>query len=272
MMGVLPEQRKARHNDKSYSVAAWRRILRAREVMAMVTLKRLVAVVLVTAPLSCLALAPAIAALIKQMVQQAVTSSAKDMLIGSLRDMGCKGIALGNALTALDARGGTAGLRGMAGMQGMQPMAGMPNIANMLPPGTALPPEQAAMLAQLQGAMAQPLTPAQTLVAMDDMVELGLLPRPVQNEMKECMTLLPQTAPALGSAMGMLQPMLPQLREAREQMRALSPAEQDEFAAMMAQELKAVPAGERQQFVEQLDAGFFPPAVAAGVKARLGAK
>jgi hypothetical protein len=233
----------------------------------------LVAVVLVTAPLSCLALAPAIAALIKQVVQQAVTSSVKDMLIGSLRDMGCKGIALGNALTALDARGGgAAALRGMAGMQGMQPMAGMPNIANMLPPGTALPPEQAAMLAQLQGAMAQPLTPAQTLVAMDDMVELGLLPRPVQAEMKECMTLLPQTAPALGAAMGMLQPMLPQLREARDQMRALSPAEQDEFAATMAQELKAVPADERQQFMEQLDAGFFPPAVAAGVKARLGVK
>jgi hypothetical protein len=219
--------------------------------------------------------------LIKQFVQEAVTSSLKDMLIGSLRDMGCKGIALGNALTALDARGGAAGLRGMAGMQGMAGMPdmanlpnvpGMPSMANMLPPGTALPPEQAAMLAQLQGAMARPLTPAQTLVAMDELTELGLLPRPVQAEMKECMTLLPQTAPALGAAMGMLQPMLPQLREARDQMRALSPAEQDEFAATMAQELKAVPADERQPFMEQLDAGFFPPAVAAGVKARLGVK
>jgi hypothetical protein len=148
----------------------------------------------------------------------------------------------------------------------------MPNMAAMLPPGTALAPEQAAMLAQLQGAMGQPLSPAQTLTAMDEMAEIGLLPRPVQAEMKDCMTLLPQTAPALGMAMGMLQPMLPKLREAREQMRALSPAEQEEFAATMAQELQAVPADERKVFIEQIDAGFFPPAVAAGVKARLAVK
>ena len=244
----------------------------------MVTMKRMkgaVAAVLVAAPLTCVALAPAIALMIKQMVQQAVTGSVKDMLVGSLRDMGCKGIALSNALTALDARGGAASLRGLQGMgalPSMTGMPGMPNLATMLPPGTALPPEQAAMMAQLQGALAQPLSPAQTLVAMDEMTELGLLPRPVHAEMKECMTLLPQTAPALGSAMGMLQPMLPQLRAAREQMRALSPADQDEFAATMAQELKAVPADQRQQFMEQMDAGFFPPAVVAGVKARLAAK
>lgn len=238
----------------------------------MLTLKRTAGAVLIAAPLTCVALAPAIALMIKQMVQQAVTSSVKDMLVGSLRDMGCKGIALSNALTALDARGGAASLRGMGTLPAMTGMPGMPNLANMLPPGTALPPEQAAMLAQLQGAMAQPLSPAQTLAAMDEMAELGLLPRPVHAEMKECMTLLPQTAPALGSAMAMLQPMLPQLREARDQMRALSPAEQDEFAATMAQELKAVPADQRQQFMDQMDAGFFPPALVAGVKARLAAK
>lgn len=227
-------------------------------------------------PLTGAALAPAAALLIKQIVQDAVMTSLKDMLLGSLRDMGCKGIALGNALATLDARGGggAASLRGMAtgGLQGMAAMPGMPDLASMLPPGTALPPEQAAMLAQMQRAMAQPLSPAQTLGAMDEMAELGLLPRPVQAEMKECMTLLPQTAPALGMAMGMLQPLLPQLREAREQMRSLSPAEQEEFAATMAQELKAVPPAERAQFLEQIDAGFFPPAVAAGVKARLGVR
>ena len=95
----------------------------------MVGLNRIVAAVLVAAPLTCMALVPVMAALIKQMVQQAVTSSIKDMLVGSLRDMGCKGIALSNALAALDGRGGTAGLRGMAG--GMQGMGGMGNLPNM---------------------------------------------------------------------------------------------------------------------------------------------
>lgn len=226
-------------------------------------------------PLTGSALAPAAALLIKQIVQDAVTTSLKDMLLGSLRDMGCKGIALGNALTALDARGGgAAAVRGMAaggrqGVPGMAATPGMPDLSSMLPPGSALPPEHAATLAQMQRSMAQPLSPAQTLDAMDELAELGLLPRAIQAEMKECMALLPQTAPALGMAMGMLQPMLPQLREAREQMRALSPAEQEEFAATMAQELKAVPPADRTQFLEQIDAGFFPPAVAAGVKARL---
>ena len=150
----------------------------------------------------------------------------------------------------------------------MPAMPGMPT----LPAGAALPPEQAEMLAQLQRSMGQPLSPPQTLGAIDEMAELGLLPRPVQTEMKECMALLPQTAPMLGMAMGMMAPVLPKLRDAREQMRALSPAEQDEVAATMAQELQGLPADQRKQFVEQLDAGFFPPAVATGVKARLGVK
>jgi len=250
-------------------------------------MKRFLAATLLLVPLQGQALAPVVAAMIKQIVQQSLTSGLKDMLLGSVRDLGCKGIALSNALTALDARGGAVTLRGMAGgmpavtgMAGMAGMAGMPTMPGMpamtglptLPAGTALPPEQAEMLAQVQRAMAQPLSPSQTLGAMDEMAELGLLPRTVQTELKECMVLLPQTAPMLGMAMGMLAPVLPKLRDAREQMRALSPAEQDEVAATMAQELQAVPADERKQFVEQLDAGFFPPAVAAGVKIRLGVK
>jgi len=250
-------------------------------------MKRFLAATLLLVPLQGQALAPVVAAMIKQIVQQSLTSGLKDMLLGSVRDLGCKGIALSNALTALDARGGAVTLRGMAGgmpavtgMAGMAGMAGMPTMPGMpamtglptLPAGTALPPEQAEMLAQVQRAMAQPLSPSQTLGAMDEMAELGLLPRTVQTELKECMVLLPQTAPMLGMAMGMLAPVLPKLRDAREQMRALSLAEQDEVAATMAQELQAVPADERKQFVEQLDAGFFPPAVAAGVKIRLGVK
>jgi hypothetical protein len=235
-------------------------------------MKRILAAALLLLPLQGLALAPVVAAMIKQIVQQSLTSALNDMLLGSVRDMGCKGIALSNALSALDARGGAAAIRGMAG--GMPDMAGMAGMAGMptLPAGAALPPEQAEMLAQVQRSMAQPLSPPQTLGAIDEMAELGLLPRPVQAELKECMVLLPQTAPMLGMAMGMLSPVLPKLRDARDQMHALSPAEQDEVAATMAQELQGVPADQRKQFVEQLDAGFFPPAVAAGVRARLGVR
>jgi hypothetical protein len=275
--------RKARGADNYYSVVAWRRAYSAaKEACAMKLMHRILlggtlAAALWTLPLTSAALAPAVALMIKQIVQDAVTTSLKDMLLGSLRDMGCKGIALANGLAALDARGGGAatlrgmagGLTGMPGAGGAMPMPGMPDLAKMLPPGAALPPEQAAMLAQMQRAMAQPLSPTQTLGAMDEMVDLGLLPRPIHAEMKECMTLLPQTAAALGMGMGLLQPMLPQLRDARDQMRALPLAEQDEMAALMAQELKAVPPAERALFLEHIDAGFFPPAVAAGVKARL---
>jgi hypothetical protein len=242
-------------------------------------MKRILAAALLLVPLQGLALAPVVAAMIKQIVQQSLTSGLKDMLLGSVRDMGCKGIALSNALAALDGRGGAAALRGMTGgmpdMAGMAGMAGvMPAMLGMptLPTGATLPPEQAEMLAQVQRSMAQPLSPPQTLGAIDEMAELGLLPRTVQAELKECMVLLPQTAPMLGMAMGMLSPVLPKLRDARDQMRALSPAEQDEVAATMAQELQSVPADQRRQFVEQLDAGFFPPAVVAGVKTRLGVR
>jgi hypothetical protein len=246
------------------------------KLMQRILLGGTLAAALCMLPMTGAALAPAVALLIKKIVQDAVTTSLKDMLLGSLRDMGCKGIVLANALAALDARGGgAAALRGMAGGltglpgAGAMTMPGMPDLARMLPPGTALPPEQAAMLEQMQRAMAQPLSPAQTLGAMDEMVELGLLPRPMHAEMKECMTLLPQTAAALGMGMGLLQPVLPELRTARDQMRALPLAEQEEMAALMAQELKAVAPADRALFLEQIDAGFFPPAVAAGVKARL---
>lgn len=237
--------------------------------------------IVLSLPLSSAALAPALGLLIKQFVQQAVITGVKDMLLGSLRDMGCKGMALANGLTALDARGSAAGLAGLAGGLGPTALPGLPggaalpglpgmaDIAAMMPPGTALPPEQAAMLAQMQRAMAQPLSPAQTAAAIDEMAELGLLPRPIQTEMKECMTLLPQTAPALGMAMAMMQPVVPQLREARQQLRALSPAEQDEMAEVMAGELRGLAPNERALFLEQIDGGFFPPAVASGVKARL---
>lgn len=293
-----------------------------------------IALALVPAPSN--AIAPVILALAKQFVQQALQSTLKDMLLGSLRDSGCKGTALANALSAFDMR--SAGMRLPAGMpalaggmpslpggmpslpgggaglalpqaggalaggaSGMLPgdMAGMlpGGMAGMLPGGAGalggvdpavmaammermapggvagLPAMDPALMTQAQQLMSQPpLSPTETLATIDELGELGFLPPAMRAELKECMVVLPQTAAALGMGMSMLKPMLPQLREARTEMQALSPSEQDELAAAMASELKSISGDDRKLFLEQLGSGFFPPRVAEGVRQRLGAK
>jgi hypothetical protein len=254
--------------------------------------------------------------MVKQIAQQAATSMIKDALLSSLDGMGCKGIALSNALAALDMRGGGAGalLGGMPKLPAMPNMPGMPNMAGIpgmpgmptlpggvgmpvggltqgmaippemaakmgammpgvgqLPPGMGLGPEQMAMMAQVQRSMSEPLSPAETLATIDELFELGFLPKSIQGEFKECMVLVPATIPALGMGMGMMKPMIPQLRQARDEMRALSPSEQDEIATVLAQELRALPADQRAALLEHLDSGFFPPRVAQGAKAGLAA-
>ena len=79
-------------------------------------------------------------------------------------------------------------------------------------------------------------------------------------------------APALGMGMAMLQPMLPQLRQARDELHALSAEEQDEVAAALLQELSPLPAGERKSVGEFLDNGFFPRRIVDAVKAGLSAR
>lgn len=258
------------------------------------------ATALAAAPAPSEAIAPALLFMIKQIAQQAATSMIKDTLLSSLSGMGCKGIALSNALTALDARGGGAsallgGLPKMpAGMtmpnrlslpggpgtpigglpQGMsippelaaRMGAMMPN-ASQLPAGMALDPEQVAMMSRALQAINEPLSPAETLATVDELFELGFLPKAMQTEFKECMVLVPATIPALGMGMGLMKPMIPQLRQARAELHALSPAEQDEVGAMLAGEIKALPADQRAALIEYLDSGFFPSRVARGAKA-----
>lgn len=144
----------------------------------------------------------------------------------------------------------------------------MPN-AGQLPPGMTLDPERAAMMARMQQSMSAPLSPPETLATIDELFELGFLPKTIQTEFKECMVLVPAAIPALGMGMGMLKPMIPQLRQARAELHALSPAEQDEVAAALTQEMKSLPADQRAALIEHLDSGFFPPRVGAGVKAGL---
>ncbi len=262
------------------------------------------ATALAAAPAPSEAIAPALLFMIKQIAQQAATSMIKDTLLSSLSGMGCKGIALSNALTALDARGGGAGalLGGMPKMPAGMTMPNMPSLpggpgmpigglpqgmsippelaarmgammpnAGQLPAGMAMDPEQMAMLSRVMQAMNEPLSPAETLATVDELFELGFLPKAMQTEFKECMVLVPATIPALGMGMGMMKPIIPQLHRARDELRALSPAEQDEVAAELAQQLKALPADQRAALLEHLDSGFFPPRVAQGAKAGLAA-
>jgi hypothetical protein len=275
----------------------------------------LVAASLVCIPFSSQALAPVIAMLAKQMLQDMVTTTAKSMLLDSLSNLGCKGTAMANALTSLGGlkggglglpRGMPAGVTGMAatptgmpampglpGQTGMPPlptgtvgMAAMPGMTGMPPeivaamarmmPAGAIPvgldAEQSAMLAKLQGGMNTPLSPLETIATLDEMTEIGMLPKAMNIELKECMLVLPQSTPAMGMAFGMLKPMLPQLREARDQMRALSPTEQDELAANLAQELDKVSSAERKTMLTELGGGMFPPRVVETLTRRYDSK
>ena len=256
------------------------------------------AVALALVPATSNALAPALLFMVKQIAQQAATSMIKDALLSSLSGMGCKGMALTNAINTLDLRkgGGLAGVGAAAtmvpGMPAGMSIPGMPGLPGMggagamppdmeaalrarmpsmgqLPADMMNDPQQAVMMARLQQAMAQPLTLQESVATIDEMTALGFFPKAMQAEFKECLVLVPASVPAVGMAMGMMKPMIPQLRQAREQMHALSPAEQDEVAAALAQEVQPMPAAQRTAFLEHLDSGFFPARIAAAVKRKL---
>ena len=233
------------------------------------------------------AIAPAIIFFAKQMLTDMVSSGAKNMLLDSLSGLGCKGQALANAITsagnATSLRGMLGGAGGMPAMPGMGSMAMPPEMAarmqGMMPPGTALgagmalTPEMAAMIAQLQGGgLGESLSPLETMATIDEMSELGLLSKAMNTELKECLLLLPAAAPTMGMAMGMMKPILPKIRAARDQMRALSLEDQDELAASLAQELDNVPAKDRKAMLAELGGGLFPPRVVDTLNKRYGAK
>ena len=236
------------------------------------------------------AMAPLLLVMLKQLAQDAAKSMLKDMLLSQLNGMGCKGMALANALQGMTLRGALGSVAGsvlpptgMAMPMGMGMPAGlqpemvakmgslMPGLEQM-PAGMALDPAQMAVMARMQQAMSQPLSPRETLASIDALTELGFLPKPVQAELKECMLLIPAAAQAIGMGMGMLQPMIPQLRQARAELHALPVAEQDEVAAALAQDLSSLSPDERKALADFLDSGFFPKRVADGVKARLPAR
>ena len=275
--------------------------MRAAGRCAAVTLALAVAL----APIRSDAIAPVLLLLVKQVAKDLAQSMLRDALLSGLSGMGCKGIALSNALQALDRRGGASGIglgalgglpkmpSGAPSVTGMPVMPGMPAMPmgmggavppevaaqmralmpglGQMPAAMAMEPDQMAMLERMQQAMGEPLSPAQTIATIDEMAELGFLPKAIQAELKECMVVLPSSIPALGMGMGMLKPIIAQLRQAREQLHALSPAEQDEVVQALVQEIGPLPADQRAEFIGQLGSGFFPPRIGAGVKASLGA-
>ena len=254
------------------------------------------------------ALAPIVAMLGKKLLQDMLTSTLKGMLFNSLGDLGCKGTALANGIRSLSSfKGAGAGAlsgmfampslatmpnlhglpgvapgAGIAGMPGMTGMAGMPNMAGMPPeiaammsrmmPGGGLDAEQTELLAGLKDSMGAPLSPQETLATIDEMGELGLLAPAMASELKECLLVLPQAAQALGMGMGMMKPMLPQFREARDEMRRLSPVEQDELAATLALELDQAPQADRKLMLAELRGGLFPPRVVDALSKRYGVR
>lgn len=291
----------------------------SRRIARIAALTLVLSVVL--APARSDAIAPLLLILVKQIVKDAAQSMLKDMILSDLRDMGCKGMALANALEALDLRGGgglpklpagasmpslpggmampqmpggmtmpglpggIGGLPGLPagmavpGMAGGMGMGGVPPEmvtkmhelmpgAGQLPAGTGIGPEQMASVMQ---AMSRPLSPLETLAVIDEMTEVGFLPKAMQSELKECMVLVPASIPALGMGMAMLKPVLPQLRQAREQMQALSPSEQEEIGVAIVQEMKSLLASERNALLEFLDSGFFPKRTSDAAKAALAA-
>ena len=249
------------------------------------------------------ALAPLLAMLGKKMLQDMLQNSLKDMLLESVSGMGCKGTALANSIRSLgnlssvnsvnSVKGMGAGMMpnltampNMQGMPGMPTMAGLPPemaamMSRMMPGGAsgglpggglngALTAEQSQMLATMTGGMGAPVSPQETMGTIDEMAELGLLPAATASDLKDCLLLVPQSAQALGMAMGMMKSVLPQVREARDQMRLLSPGEQDELAAVLAQDLDQVPVGDRKQMLTGVRGGLFPPRVVDALNKRYG--
>ena len=234
------------------------------------------AVLMALTPKPSAAIAPALLMMVRQIAQQAATSMIKNALLSGLNGRGCKGVALSTLPAGMRLPNMPAGTA--LGMGAAMPpefaarmSAMMPNVG-ALPPGITMNAETMAMMARVQQAMAQPLSPAETLDAIDELVELGFLPKTIQIEFKECMVLVPDTVAALGMGMSILKPMIPQLRQARDDLHALTPAEQDEVGAMLVLQMKELPAHERAALMEHLGSGFFPLRVSEGVRAGLVAR
>ena len=170
------------------------------------------------------------------------------------------------------------GVGGAAGMPESQMRAlmqgGMPNPA-MMPSMSEMSPEQATQMqnamAAMQQAMEHPLSRAETIAVFDEMASLGLMTNEMRGQVRECIELAPsESVQSVGMAGAMVKSMmLPALRDAKQTMNNLTPAEQGELADALVDGLKQSSAKDRQVFLEGFGAGFFPAPVVAKVRARI---
>jgi hypothetical protein len=251
-----------------------------------------------------------IASLGKQILQNIVFGSLKNELFGSLADMGCKGATVAGLAAAAStgragatraltseatgsSRGPTAMRAGTGGGAGMPPVV-PPSMAGMgaMDPammqkamemaqqqagarGRQMTPEQQAMMqkamAQIQGAMAQPLSRTETAAVFDDLADLGLVNDKMRTEAKECIALAPPgSGDQLGATGAMLKNMvIPAARDAKERMASASPEEQKQLADGMVDALNSASPADRKAFFDGLGLGFFPPAVVDQVRAQV---
>ena len=242
---------------------------------------------------------PLIAGLGKQLLKDMLFDGVKSQLMGSLSGMGCKGAALaslvspgglkraatqalaptlpvaagmpqvlgpGVGMPALPVGGGADTAQAMAQMQQM--MAGRMG-AGMSP--EAMAQMQAQMPALQQMLSQQPLSRTETMAVFDELADLGVMTPSMQTEMRDCMTLAPPGATdALGRSGALFKNMvLPQLREAREQMTNLQPQEREQLANDIVDGLKEASPEDRKAFLDGFGAGFFPRDVVDAVRAKV---
>jgi hypothetical protein len=244
-----------------------------------------------------------IASLGKQILQNLIFGSIKNELIGSLAGMGCKGAAIAGLAAAANA-GGAAGaarsltgghgpsggpvamrsapgagmspvMSGMGGMPAMDPAMMQKAMEVMQRQNGRTSPEQQAMvqnaMAQMQGAMSQPLSREETKAVFDEMAEMGLLTAEMRDEAKDCITYAaPGAGDQLGAAGAIIKnTVLPAARDAKERMAAAMPEEQKQLADAMVDALNSASAADRKAFLDGFGSGFFPAPVVEQVRARV---
>jgi hypothetical protein len=163
----------------------------------------------------------------------------------------------------------------MAGTGAMDPAMMQKAMEMMQQQGRQMTPEQQMMMknamAQMQGAMAQPLSREETAAVFDDLADIGMINDKMRSEAKDCIALAPPgSGDQVGAAGALLKnTVIPAARQAKERMASASPEEQKQLADGMVDALNSASAADRKAFFDGLGAGFFPPAVVEQVRTRV---
>jgi len=146
--------------------------------------------------------------------------------------------------------------------------------SGMAPSRGTLTPEQmqksAAVMDQMQDAMAHPLSRAETLTVFDELQGMGMLTADMHAQARECILLAPESAAqAIGGSGAMFKSVvLPALGDMQARLAALPPDQQQQLVDQLSQALREAKPADRKAFRDGLGAGFFPPAVLHQLRAR----